>query len=115
MNKAQLITAVAKTLRRKTPAVAAVEAVYDAMARELAAGGTVTVTGFGTFKAVAAPARKARNPQTGATVLVPARTKVRFIPGRNLADLVNGAKDLPEYGSAISKAPKGSRNNGGAL
>jgi len=114
MNKAQMIETVAQTLGRRAAAVAAVEAVYDAMTRELAAGGTVNITGFGTLKVVATKARKARNPQTGEAVLVPARTRVRFVPGQNLADLVNGDKPVPVDGSAISKAPKGSRN-GGAL
>lgn len=114
MNKAQLIETVAQTLGRRAAAVAAVEAVYDAVARELAAGGTVSITGFGTLKTVTVAARKVRNPQNGEKVFVPARAKVRFVPGRNLADLVNGDKPVPVDGSAISKAPKGSRN-GGAL
>ncbi|MHA6764790.1 HU family DNA-binding protein [Streptacidiphilus sp. PAMC 29251] len=107
MNKASLIEAVAKTLGSKA-APGAVEAVLDAIARELADRGTAAVTGFGTFKTVTTQARKARNPQTGESVTVPARTKVRFVPGQNLADLANGDKAVPLNGSAISKAPKGS-------
>lgn len=107
-----MIETVAATLGRRKVAADAVEAVYDAMARQLAAGGTVSITGFGTLKVVTTKARKGRNPQTGEAILVPARTKVRFAPGQNLADLVNGDKPVPVDGSAISKAPKGSRNGG---
>jgi DNA-binding protein HU-beta len=107
MNKQQLIEKVATTLGRKD-AKAAVETVLDAIARELAAGGTVSVTGFGTFDTRHAPFRMARNPQTSEQIVVPESTKPRFRPGQNLLDLVNGDKAVPVDGSAIAKAPKGS-------
>lgn len=40
--------------------------------------GSLSLYKFGTFKIKTAPARKARNPKTGATLDIPARTVVRF-------------------------------------
>lgn len=40
--------------------------------------GTLAVYKFGTFKVSQAAARKGRNPQTGGTIDIPARTVVRF-------------------------------------
>lgn len=41
-------------------------------------GGTVGLHKFGTFKVSQAAARKGRNPKTGATIDIPAKTVVRF-------------------------------------
>jgi len=111
VNKTQLIKTVATTLGSKA-AVNAVEAVFDAMARELADGGTVSVTGFGTFHTSETTEQTRRNPHTGDKVTVPARIRPRFRPGQNLKDLVNGDRKVPLDGSAIAKAPKGSLTGG---
>lgn len=112
MNKTQLVEAVAKTLDIPVSwAAAPTEAVLDAIARELAAGGSVTVTGFGTFDSTKTAARLGRNPQTGDPVPIPPRVRPRFRAGQNLQELVNGDRKLPE-GSAIAKAPKGSLSGG---
>jgi len=50
--------------------------------------GKVTLVGFGTFSAVARKARKARNPQTGAAIDVPAKMVPKFKPAAALKDLV---------------------------
>lgn len=113
MNKGHLIEAVAH--RAGVPVSAAapmVEAVLDTIARELAVGGTVTVTNFGTFKTTKRASRTARNPITGAAVEVPATTGVRFRPGGRLKDIVAGTSLLPATGSAIVKAPKGTYSGG---
>lgn len=113
MNKLSLVEAVAKQLKVTPRAAAnAVEAVLDTIARELADGGTVTVTGFGTFRTAAWGPRTARDLSTGSVISVPARTVPKFVPGQNLKDLVNGAKAVPVDGSAIAKAPKGSLTGG---
>lgn len=41
-------------------------------------GDKVTVRGFGTFKRVLRPERKARNPKTGEDVIVPERLQIVF-------------------------------------
>ena len=113
MNKGHLIEAVAH--RAGVPVSAAapmVEAVLDAIAQELAVGGSVSVTNFGTFETTQRASRTARNPSTGAAVQVPATTGVRFRAGGRLKDIVAGASELPATGSAIVKAPKGTRSGG---
>jgi DNA-binding protein HU-beta len=46
--------------------------------RETDAGETLQVRGFGTFKRVARAAKTGRNPKTGGTVEIPARTTLTF-------------------------------------
>lgn len=48
--------------------------------------GTLTLRGFGTYKTILAKARKARNPRTGETVMVPAREKLTFKPSKLLQE-----------------------------
>lgn len=57
---------------------ATVKEAVELFKRELAAGEDVALYKFGTFKAKTAAARKARNPQTGGTVDIPARKVVKF-------------------------------------
>jgi DNA-binding protein HU-beta len=108
VNKAQLIETVKNTHGNDLTAEEAVEAVLDVIVRELAMRRRVSVTGFGALDSVRVNRHKARNPQTGETVWVPATQRVRFRPGQNLIDLVAKKKKLPRTGSAIKKAPKGS-------
>ncbi|MGW3118571.1 HU family DNA-binding protein [Streptomyces sp. NPDC001107] len=106
MNKAQLIQAVAdKGGSRLTP-TEAVEIVLDAMVRAVAADDPVAVTGFGTLVPQRRPKRRARNPQTGETVTVPALRVVKFRPGVRFQDLVAGRAPMPKSGNCIQKAPK---------
>jgi len=111
MNKAQLIDAVSKRMKR-ADAETAVECVLDAILRAVVEGERVAVTGFGSFEVRHLGARLARNPQTGEPVRVPPTNRVRFNPGANFTELVNG-KPLPPFNqSAVGKAPKGSKTNG---
>jgi DNA-binding protein HU-beta len=64
------------------------DAVFGAIGRTVTAGHDVTVTNFGTFRAVAHPARWARNPQTGERVRVPAKAAVRFRVSPRLEEVV---------------------------
>ncbi|RLU82037.1 hypothetical protein CTZ27_31265 [Streptomyces griseocarneus] len=108
MNKAQLVEAIADKLGGRREAAAAVDVVLDAMVRAVVAGERVSVTGFGSLEKVDRPARYARNPQTGDRFLVKKTSALRFRPGRGFQNLITGAKQLPEGGIAIRKAPKGS-------
>ena len=56
----------------------AVDAVFDAIAAELAAGGEVSVAGFGKFGVSNRAARTGRNPATGETIKIPAKKVVKF-------------------------------------
>jgi DNA-binding protein HU-beta len=58
------------------------------IATQLDAGNDVTITGFGTFKTRRTKARKGRNPQTGAEIMIAARNSVSFRAGKGLKDRV---------------------------
>ncbi|MFB6955515.1 HU family DNA-binding protein [Streptomyces sp. NPDC056309] len=66
----------------------AVSAVLNVIARTVAAGHPVAVSNFGTFLPKQQPEHTARNPQTGASVTVPARSRLRFRPSPQLQDAV---------------------------
>lgn len=66
MNKSELIMKVAEDADiSKAQAEAAVNALINSVTEELKSGGTVALTGFGTFHVKARAARTGRNPQTG--------------------------------------------------
>lgn len=89
MNKTQLVDYVAnKTGLTKKDANSALDAVIDAVVRTVAGGDSVTLTGFGTFLSVNRKATTKRNPKTGASVSVKAKTVPKFRPGKNFKDTV---------------------------
>ena len=59
----------------------AVRAWEDAIVDAVTKGERVILQGFGTFERKDSPARKARDPRTGAEVDVPAKKKLHFRPG----------------------------------
>ena len=66
-----------------------VRTILDGMSRTLAGGGLVEVRGFGSFGINHRPARKGRNPKTGAVVLVTAKYVPHFKPGKELRERVD--------------------------
>jgi DNA-binding protein HU-beta len=88
MNKGDLINEVAKVLETKKQAQDAVDAVLAAITKALKSGDSVTLVGFGTFKVDKRAARQGRNPQTGASIKIPARKVPKFVPGKALKDTV---------------------------
>lgn len=100
MNKAELIEALAPRLGGRQLAAMAVEALVDAVLREVAAGGTVGITGFGTFEKVDRAPRTGRNPHTGAPVPIAATSSPRFRPGAYFKEVVADPDRLPTDGLA---------------
>lgn len=93
MNKADLIAAVAEqTGEPKTKVGETVDAVFDAITAALKKSEEVRIPNFGVFAVVETAPRKARNPQTGAEVKVPAGRRARFRPGKALKDALEAAK-----------------------
>jgi len=90
MNKAELISAVAKAaeLNRKD-ADKAVNALVDVITDALRNGDKVQIVGFGAFEAKERAARIARNPRTGEEIEIPASKSVSFKVGKALKDEVN--------------------------
>lgn len=89
INKTGLAVAVANDLGITTKqAYRVLDSVFGTVSRTVTAGHDVTLTNFGTFRAVVHPARKARNPQTGERVPVPARRAVHFRVSPRLREVV---------------------------
>jgi nucleoid DNA-binding protein len=88
VNKAELIDSVAKVTCTKVEATAAVNAVFDTIAKSLKKGDTVTLVGFGTFVVKKRKARIGRNPQTGKEIKIAAKKVPAFKPGKELKDAV---------------------------
>lgn len=87
MNKAELVNAVADKLNEpRARAGEAVDAVFDAITHALKSGDDVRLPAFGVFDVKDTAERKARNPQTGVEVVVPAGKKARFKPGKALKE-----------------------------
>lgn len=90
MNKTELIEHIARaTDLSKAAAARALEAVVDGVQAELKKGGSVTITGFGTFSVTRRKARVGRNPRTKAEIRIKAAKVPRFRPGKGLKDHLN--------------------------
>ncbi len=88
MNKAGLVSEVAKVLGTKKDAQAAVDRVIETITGALKKGDTVRLVGFGTFKVVKRSARKGMNPKTGEPIKIKAKNAPKFIPGEALKNAV---------------------------
>ena len=87
MNKSELIEHIANNADlSKAAAARALESTIDAVKKTLKKGGTVTITGFGTFTAPKRAARTGRNPRTGAAIKIKAAKVPKFRPGKGLRD-----------------------------
>ena len=91
VNKNELIAHVAdKTGSSKTDASAALDAMLDGIADQLADGNQVVISGFGTFETRERAARTGRNPQTGESIDIAASTSAAFKPAAALKRRVAG-------------------------
>jgi DNA-binding protein HU-beta len=89
VNKTELIDAIATAADLpKASAGRALDAVLDTITRELKNKEQVALVGFGTFSVKERSARSGRNPQTGATIQIPASTVPGFKAGKALKDAV---------------------------
>lgn len=89
MNKGDLIGKVANDAGlSKAQAGKALDSVLTAVVKSLKKGDKVTLVGFGTFSVTKRSARVGRNPQTGATIKIPAKKVVKFKAGKEFASAV---------------------------
>lgn len=90
MNKGDLISAVADSAGlSKSQASDAVNAVFSTIQGALAKGEKGSFIGFGTFSTAHRAAREGRNPLTGKTIQIKAKTSVKFKAGSALTESVN--------------------------
>ena len=89
MNRQDLIDAIAEdTEASKAATTRFLDSLITIVQNEVAQGGAVKLTGFGTFEKAAVAARTGRNPKTGAPIKIPSTHKPKFTPGATFKDLV---------------------------
>ncbi|MBI3828106.1 MAG: integration host factor subunit beta [Planctomycetes bacterium] len=87
--KRELVRRVAlKTNHKQNIAKDIIQSFLDEVVEELARGNRLEFREFGVFDIMQKKARVARNPRTGATVMVPAKTVVHFKVGRLMKEKV---------------------------
>lgn len=93
MNKTELIDAIAKDAEiSKVAAKKALESFLSNIETTLSKGGKVSLVGFGSWSVSERAAREGRNPQTGKTIKIAAKTVVKFKAGSELENAVNKKK-----------------------
>lgn len=73
----------------QSQADAALSATLESISGALQSGDSVSLIGFGTFSANDRPARDGRNPRTGETIKIAAKTVAKFKPGKKLSESLN--------------------------
>jgi DNA-binding protein HU-beta len=88
--KAELIDAVAGAAGvSKADAEKTIGAFFDYVVSAAKGGDKVAWPGFGSFSTTQRSAREGRNPQTGATVQIPASTAMKFTASSTLKSTLN--------------------------
>src|SRR5713226_10217513 len=90
MTKADLVDQVAETVQLPKSKIDAVLTQFlQSIMEALQAGETVELRGFGRFRLRHRAAREGRNPRTGTTVQIPAKTLPTFSAGKAFQELVH--------------------------
>ena len=89
MNKADLITEVAKVVSTKKEAQDAVNSIFTCIHKDMKKRHPITIAGFGTFKVAKRKARMGRNPKTGEAIKIKASKAPRFVASKTLKDFLN--------------------------
>lgn len=93
MNKNELIDFIAEKNTSdlsKTVIAEVLDLAFEGIGAELKNGGEVRFVGFGTFKVSRREASTGRNPRTGEAIQIEAANRVKFTPGKELKEAVNG-------------------------
>ncbi len=89
MTKAELVDHVAAVQLPKHQTETVITQFLQAIIEALQAGETVELRGFGRFRLRHRQARAGRNPRTGTTVQIPAKTLPTFSAGKAFQELVH--------------------------
>ena len=90
-----------KLSQKKTHQV--IQSFLEEVRKELKAGRSVTIRGFGTFYVATLKARKWKHPKTKEVITLKARRTVRFRPSLKLKQLVNGEEKVERSKTAKKK------------
>jgi len=105
LNKSELIEELAKRAElTKAAANKVIDALTDIITGAISKGNPVALIGFGTFKSVLRSARTGKNPKTGETLKIAARTVPKFSAGAALKAAVSGKKTVAAKKPAAKKA-----------
>ena len=89
MNKEELVKEVSKKSKVSQKVAADIlSATLETIQKTVSKGKKVTLVGFGTFEARKRAARTGRNPQTGATLKIAAKTVPAFSAGKKFKEIV---------------------------
>ena len=84
MNKSELIKSIAEqTSVTQEVAKKVVNATFETIEKATMVEGRVAIAEFGVFKKHESAAREGRNPSTGATIQIPAKTTMKFKPSQS--------------------------------
>lgn len=107
MHKNELVSAVAEASGlTKTDTASVIEATFQVIADTLVAGGEVAVAGFGKFEARHRDSRVGRNPATGESVNIAAKSVPHFSASKPLKDAMAESKKKKSQKVAPKAAPK---------
>lgn len=107
MHKNELVSAVAEASGlTKTDTASVIEATFQVIADALVAGGEVAVAGFGKFEARHRDSRVGRNPATGESVNIAAKSVPHFSASKPLKDAMAESKKKKSQKAAPKAAPK---------
>ena len=95
MTKSELVRALSEKLPelRQRDVELAVNCMLEQMTKALEDGERIEIRGFGSFNIHQRPPRLARNPKTGESVDLPAKTVVHFKSGEQMRDRVDATRD----------------------
>jgi nucleoid DNA-binding protein len=89
MNKKQIAERIFKMLDiKRFEAYSFIDLFIEAIGEQLAAGEKVVISNFGTFKVVERLQKKVINPNNKEEMVIPERRIVKFLPSKNLKELV---------------------------
>ena len=90
MNKGDFITYISKKHSiSKADAEKVIDMFTSSAMSALSDGNEISLIGFGNFSVSKVAERDGRNPQTGATIKIPAYNQVKFKVGQKMKDAVN--------------------------
>ena len=101
MTKKELAKQIAEKLNlNQLLALEVVQMTFDGITDTLVHDGRIELRNFGVFTVKERKARKARNPKSGATVMLPRRWVVTFKPGREMELRVGQGKPTRDGAAA---------------
>ena len=93
MNKQDFVKAISKSAKiTNGEAEAVLKAFVSSVQETLKKGNKVQLIGFGSFSTMKRAARKGVNPKTKEAINIPAKKVAKFVPGKQLKQLVAKGK-----------------------